>query len=73
MAEKISLKNLETVRKINGMTVDELMSKFGYSRDTYYRVWQTGNIKASNIIKLSQLFGVSADCILDITPLKISG
>lgn len=73
MAEKIMLRNLETLRKVNNLTVDELMSQFGYSRDTYYRVWQAGNIKASNIIKLSQLFGVSADCILDLVPLKISG
>ena len=73
MAEKISLNNLETLRKANGMTVDELMSKLGYSRDTYYKGWQSGNIKASDLLKLHDLFGVSTDCILDITPLTISG
>lgn len=73
MAEKIMLKNLETLRKANNLTVDELMKKFGYSRDTYYRGWQSGIIKRDDIIALHRFFGVSTDCILDVAPLKISG
>jgi DNA invertase Pin-like site-specific DNA recombinase len=71
--EKIMLKNLEILKNAHGMSVDELMSNFGYSRDTYYRAWQKGNIKRADIIKLHELFNVSTDCILDVVPLTISG
>lgn len=71
--EKIVLKNLEILRKANGITVDDLMKRFGYNRDTYYRGWQRGNIKRDDIIKLHELFGVSTDCILDLSPISISG
>ena len=73
MAENIMLRNLDTLRKVNNLTVDELMKKVGHSRDTYYRGWQSGNIKRSDIIALHEYFGVSTDCILDITPLTVSG
>ena len=71
--EKILLKNLEMLRKVHGISVDTLMTEFGYSRDTYYRGWQRGNIKREDIVKLHEKFGVSTDCILDVAPLTISG
>lgn len=73
MQEKITLKNLEALRKVRNITIDDLMAEFGYSRDTYYKIWQTGNIKAKDLIRLHNFFGVSVDCLLDITPIRISG
>lgn len=66
-------KNLEILRKIYSMTVDELMSKIGKpnGRSQYY-VWQNGgNIKISDIIALRNVFDVSTDCILDVKPIQI--
>lgn len=71
--EKIMLKNLEALRNAHNMTVEELTSKIGCSRSTYYQSWQKGIIKSADIIKLHELFGVSTDCILDVAPLSISG
>ena len=68
-------KNLETLRKVYGLTVDELMNKIGYtgSRSKYYDWQNGGNIKIIDIISLHNIFNVSTDCILDIQPLQIFG
>ena len=76
MAEQNKLKNLEKLRSAHGFTVEELMIKLGKDencRNTYYYWLRTGQIKTLDLIKLHDLFGVSTDCILDITPLTISG
>ena len=68
-------KNLERLRNVHGMTVNELMNKLGYEggRSKYYN-WQSGgNIKIADIIALHNIFNVSTDCILDIQPLQIIG
>ena len=67
-------KNLDTLRKAHGFTVDELMNKIGYSgcRSKYYSWQNGGNIKIADIIALHDIFCVSTDCILDIKPLQIS-
>jgi hypothetical protein len=73
------LKNLEALRKVNGYSVEELMTKLGRNendannRNAYYYWLKTGQIKVADIIKLHDLFGVSADCILDLAPLTITG
>lgn len=73
MADNFALKNLETLRKANNVTVDELMRHFGYDRSTYYQSWQKGIIKGRDIIGLHDYFGVSTDCILDVKSLTITG
>lgn len=77
-------KNLETLRKAKGYTVEELIRNVSVLngsdvnddsrlRNKYYR-WQDGaNIAVADMIALHQIFGVSVDCILDVKPLEISG
>ena len=72
-------KNLETLRKAKGYTVEELIRNVSNVNDDsrlrnkYYR-WQDGaNIAVADMIALHQIFGVSVDCILDVKPLEISG
>lgn len=66
---------LDQIRRFKGLTVDDLMSKMGYSRDTYYKVWQApnGNIKSCDLVKLHDIFGISTDSILGLTPFEIVG
>ena len=74
--KSVRFQNIEKLRKLSGLSVEQLMAKFGYSRDTYYRVWQnpeSGSLQAPDIIRLHELFGVSTDCILDIVPIKVNG
>lgn len=73
MVETVALKNLDALRKLKNMTVDELMETFGYDRSTYYQSWQKGKIKSKDIVKLHDFFGVSTDCILDVKPIEIVG
>ena len=72
----VKYRNLEALRKANGMTVEELMSKVGgFDRTTYYRVWQSvpnGNIRNSELVKLHEIFNVSTDCILGLKSLQIT-
>lgn len=52
--------------KNNNMSIDEMCEKVGVSRSTYYS-WINSNgetLKASTVKRLSELFGVSPDYIL---------
>ena len=77
-------KNLETLRKAKGYTVEELIRNVSMLngsnvnddsklRNKYYRWQNGGNIAVVDMIALHKIFGVSTDCILGIKPLEISG
>ena len=77
-------KNLETLRKAKGYTVEELIRNVSVLngsnvnddsklRNKYYRWQNGGNIAVVDMIALHKIFGVSTDCILGIKPLEISG
>lgn len=78
MTETIKLRNLETLRRANGLTVDKLLTAIGRNcesdcRNIYYNWQKTGQVKVSDLIKLHEFFGVSVDCLLDLAPLTITG
>ena len=77
-------KNLETLRKAKGYTVEELIRNVSMLngsnvnddsklRNKYYRWQNGGNIAVVDMIALHKIFGVSTDCILGIKPLEVSG
>lgn len=77
-------KNLETLRKAKGYTVEELIRNVSVLtgsnvnddsrlRNKYYRWQNGGNIAVVDMIALHKILGVSTDCILGIKPLEISG
>lgn len=70
-AEKISFKNLEKLRKIKGISVDELMKKLGRNRLTYYAWQESGSIPSADVIKMHEIFDVSTDLLLDVKPIVI--
>lgn len=70
-AEKISFKNLEKLRKIKGISVDELMKKLGRNRLTYYAWQESGSIPSADVIKMHEIFNVSTDLLLDVKPIVI--
>ena len=53
------------LRKKNGMSQEELADRLGVSRQAVSR-WELGSTlpDAPNLLKLSDLFGVSIDCLL---------
>lgn len=67
--ECITFKNLDKLRKIHNLSVDQLMSKLGRDRTTYYQWQRRGAIPSDDVIKLHDLFNVSTDLILDVKPL----
>ena len=71
VAEKISFKNLEKLRKIKGISVDELMKKLGRNRLTYYAWQESGSIPSADVIKMHEIFDVSTDLLLDVKPIVI--
>ena len=71
VAEKISFKNLEKLRKIKGISVDELMKKLGRNRLTYYAWQESGSIPSADVIKMHEIFNVSTDLLLDVKPIVI--
>lgn len=67
------LKNIDTLRKAHNLTVDDLMQKMGKkSRCVYYGWLKSGQIPVSDIMRLHSIFKVSTDCILDVSPVKVS-
>lgn len=69
---KFKCRNIDILRKARGLTVAEMMQILGHSREKYYQSWRKGSIKAKEIIQLHDFFGVSTDCILDLTEIEIS-
>ena len=70
-AEKISFKNLEKLRKIKGISVEDLMKKLGRNRLTYYAWQESGSIPSADVIKMHEIFDVSTDLLLDVKPIVI--
>lgn len=70
-AEKISFKNLEKLRKIKGISVEDLMKKLGRNRLTYYAWQESGSIPSADVIKMHEIFNVSTDLLLDVKPIVI--
>lgn len=66
-----NLKNLDKLRKMHNMSVDELMSKLGRNRITYYTWQEKGAMPSTDVIKLHEIFNVSTDLLLDVKPLII--
>ncbi len=66
----MSLEQVLTIEraKKNDMSIDEMCEKLGISRSTYYSWIRTngGTLKASTVKKLSELFEVSSDYILQL-------
>ena len=69
--EKISFKNLEKLRKIKGISVEDLMKKLGRNRLTYYAWQESGSIPSADVIKMHEIFNVSTDLLLDVKPIVI--
>lgn len=67
----IKLQNLEKIRRLNNLTVDQLMEKLGRERVTYYKWQRKGAIPSPDVIKLHNIFNVSTDLLLDVKPLMI--
>ena len=65
-------RNIEILRKSRGLTVAEMMKELGHTREMYYQSWKKGSIKLKEILQLHDFFGVSTDCILDLTELEVS-
>lgn len=70
--EKITFKNLESLRRLSNLSVDELMKQIGRHRVTYYTWQQSGTIPSADVIKLHEFFNVSTDLLLDVKPLVFS-
>lgn len=70
-AELITFKNLDKLRKIHNMSVDQLMSELDHDRTTYYQWQKRKAIPSDDVIKLHKLFNVSTDLLLDVKPLVI--
>lgn len=72
MAEQITkLENLEKLRKLHGLSVDELMDKLDRNRVTYYTWQEKGAMPSSDVVKLHEIFNVSTDLLLDVKPLLL--
>lgn len=72
-AKQQSIKNIKKLRNMSDMSISELMEKLGEKSLTkYYRWLGGGTISDSDVIKLSEIFNVSTDCILGLKPLQIT-
>lgn len=67
----IKLQNLEKIRRLNNLSVDQLMEKLGRDRVTYYKWQRKGTIPSTDVIKLHNIFNVSTDLLLDVKPLTL--
>ena len=66
---RLGFPNLEALRLAYGYNIKELAYAAGKTHSTYYRWQMLGDMKASDVIALADLFGVSIDVILDFEPL----
>ena len=58
--------NIEAERARNGYTITQLCAELSIERGTYYKWQKTGNIPASQLIKLSNIFKTSTDYLLGL-------
>lgn len=56
--------NIEAERARKGMSQDELAEKLGVTRKTIFNWSQNGNIPASALISMADIFGCSIDYLL---------
>lgn len=56
--------NIEAERARKGMSQDELAEKLGVTRKTIFNWAQNGNIPASALVGMADLFGCSIDYLL---------
>lgn len=57
--------NINAERARRGMTIDELTKAIGVSRRTFHTWQQTGDIPATKLSKMAELFNCSVDYLLD--------
>ena len=69
--QTIKLKNLETLRRMHNISVEELMKKLNRNRITYYTWQEKGSIPSSDVVALHEIFNVSTDLLLDVKPMII--
>lgn len=69
--QTIKLKNLETLRRMHNISVDELMKKLNRNRITYYKWQEKGYIPSSDVVALHEIFNVSTDLLLDVKPIAV--
>ena len=53
--------NIEAERARNGLTIPDLCRELGVSQKTFYNWYKIGKIPIKKLIKLADLFNVSAD------------
>ena len=58
--------NIEAERARNGYSITQLCEKLAIERGTYYNWQRTGNIPASQLIKMAKLFSTSTDYLLGL-------
>lgn len=56
--------NIEAERARRGMNADELAKELGVSRKTLYNWADKGNIPATALIRMADLFGCTVDYLL---------
>ena len=66
-AKKISFMNIEAERARQGWTNTQLADAVGVTRRTLYQWMEKGDMPASALIKMSQIFGKSVDYLLGIS------
>lgn len=66
---RLGFPNLEALRLAYGYNIKELAYAAEKTHSTYYRWQMLGDMKASDVIALADLFGVSIGVILDFEPL----
>ena len=66
-AKKNSFINIEAERARKGWTNNQLADAVGVTRRTLYQWMEKGDMPASALIKMSQLFGKSVDYLLGIS------
>ena len=58
--------NIEAERARKGMTIEALTNTLGVSRKTYYNWVKKGNIPQKKLASMAEVFGVSADYLLQV-------
>ena len=66
-AKKNSFMNIEAERARKGWTNSQLAEAVGVTRRTLYQWMEKGDMPASALIKMSQIFGKSVDYLLGIS------
>lgn len=66
-AKKNSFTNIEAERARKGWTNTQLADAVGVTRRTLYQWMEKGDMPASALIKMSQIFGKSVDYLLGIS------